>query len=149
MALFKRRTTYSKDYLQATDTVSRPMAIGSALLTGLLVAGAIFGIYLAGRWVYNRVNTTDSNTPSATVESDKNNSTNNGSDSSQNGTNGNSRSTDQQNSGSSTTNGSSGSSPTSITGQSGQSNTVPSTGATPETASPAIPNTGPDPNYNY
>lgn len=154
MPFFRRKSNYSQDYLQATETTSRPVAIGTALLTGLLVAGAVFGIFLAGRWVYNRFNSPDTRTPTISEDAINNDGTSIDNNSDQGQNNGDASSgnvSDKQNNGSGQGTGASGSGDGGNAGNSGQgqANTVPSTGAQPEPVAKPIPNTGPDPNYNY
>lgn len=166
MAWFRRSTNQNNtgDYLQATDTVNRPAGIFSILLTGLLVAALVFGLYMGGKWLYNRINSSKNTTPTAIT--DTNNSNDSGNTSANgspgNGSNNNSSNGTSNSGGTSANGGSSASGSNNPSNNSGPSSnssssvpntsatpngssTIPSTGAVPE----SIPNTGPDPNYNY
>lgn len=155
MAWFSRKNNqdYPKDYLKATDTVSRPMGVFSSLLVGLLVACAVLAVYFGGRWLYNRINTPKNETPSTTSsDTNKNNSGNSNSsgNNSDNSTgsqaNGQNTSTTDNNSANTNGNSSSSSTQTKVPDTAATPGApLPSTGASPE----VIPNTGPDPNYNY
>lgn len=165
MAIFRRNKTNGNDYLATPSTTSRPMAILSALFTGLLVAAAVVAIYFGGKWLYDRFNSSKDDTPSANVENNDQ-STNNAQNEGNSGNSGSSDgsgSSNQNNTSSGTGSGSSSSSnnngsssgsgtsnnSSSQSDNSGGSESTPltSTGATPEAET--IPNTGPDPNYNY
>jgi hypothetical protein len=44
-----------KDYWQATDAVSRPMAIALTILIMFICLAVIFSLFAGGRWLYNSV----------------------------------------------------------------------------------------------
>lgn len=43
------------DYLRATDSVSRPLAIFLVLVILSVLTSIIFGLFLGGRWAYNEL----------------------------------------------------------------------------------------------
>jgi cytoskeletal protein RodZ len=154
VALFSRKNN-SEDYLSNPDTVSRPVPIINALITGVVVALLVFGIFWAGKWIYDRINTPDNNTSS---QNEQNNATEQSGSSQNNNSatditasqpnNTNSSNSSGTNTGNSTNNSQQGQTPngSSASGSADTPNKpIPSTGATPT----EIPNTGPDPRYNY
>jgi hypothetical protein len=68
MARFWQRTrdniTAPAQYIQATDSVSRPMAVLASLLLFFVIAALLIGLFFAGRWGYAQL--TDRNSGSST-----------------------------------------------------------------------------------
>ena len=67
MSLFKKRQPKQQqiDYLQTTDTVSRPLATVFMILMVIVLSAAVFSIFVGGRWLYEHLD--GSNTPTAEV----------------------------------------------------------------------------------
>lgn len=57
MGLFNRQSDRVpiKEYLRATDAVSRPLAILLTLIVLFVCAALIFSLFLGGRWLYRRL----------------------------------------------------------------------------------------------
>lgn len=74
MAWFKSRRTpggdQQMDYLNATDTTVRPLALPSLLVALLLVSAIAFLLFVIGRWGYQEISKSDTPTSSevATTE---------------------------------------------------------------------------------
>lgn len=59
MARFWQRTrdqfTAPAQYIQTTDTVSRPLAVMTSLLMLFFAIAVILGLFFAGKWAYNEI----------------------------------------------------------------------------------------------
>lgn len=56
MSWFNRKknpyNNVTNDYLQATDTVSRPLSVIFVILMIFVIAAVVFSLFLGGRWLY-------------------------------------------------------------------------------------------------
>jgi hypothetical protein len=61
MSWFKRTDdpTVKDDYLQTTDTVSRPMALVFTVLIVLVMAAVVFSLFWGGRWLFQHLDGSD------------------------------------------------------------------------------------------
>lgn len=55
MAWFNRQSDKAKEYLQETDTVSRPLAISFTVIIFFVGVAVMFSIFFGGRWVYQQI----------------------------------------------------------------------------------------------
>jgi hypothetical protein len=55
--------TRVKEYWQATDAVSRPLAILLTLVVLFICAALIFSLFLGGRWLFRRIDNDSDNIP--------------------------------------------------------------------------------------
>lgn len=62
----KNSISGASEYVRATDTVSRPMAIVMVLFIVCAVVAAAFSLYLGGKWVYERWRGDDNSTTTTT-----------------------------------------------------------------------------------
>ena len=67
MSWFKRtnNSNIEDDYLQTTETVSRPLAIIFTIIIVLVMSAAVFSLFLGGRWLFENLD--GSNEPTTTV----------------------------------------------------------------------------------
>jgi cytoskeletal protein RodZ len=71
MAWFKRDpVTSAGEYIKSADSVSRPMAVILSMIVFLVIAAAVFVIFLSIRWVYDRFNS--NNKPTTTSQQSSN-----------------------------------------------------------------------------
>jgi len=86
MALFNKRKDdkLEVDYLQTTDTVGRPTAVLFSIIMVVVLAAAVFSLFLGGRWLYEHLDGSDQATtevvvnPITVVPPTASNSSNNG-----------------------------------------------------------------------
>ena len=68
----KNDITIASNYMQATDSVSRPSAIFMTILGILIVGGLLFGVFSGTRWVYGKLSNRDSKPTVSVVKNDNN-----------------------------------------------------------------------------
>lgn len=64
----KDNVTDAQDYLRSTDHVSRPMALLLSLFGFLLVFAVVFSLFLAGRWLWQRLSDSGADNSSTTSQ---------------------------------------------------------------------------------
>lgn len=69
MALFNKRKDdkLEIDYLQTTDTVGRPTAALFSIIMVVVLAAAVFSLFLGGRWLYQHLDGSDQPTTEVVV----------------------------------------------------------------------------------
>lgn len=147
MSWFRRtnKSSAETDYLQTTETVSRPLALVFTIIIVLVMAAAVFSLFLGGRWLFQHLDGSDKpdttlivtnpiteTTPSASSTSSDNSSNASTNTSGSQNTSNNTASSTAANSSNTTTNTTQATN-TSTTSSSSAATSIPATG-TSETA---------------